>query len=598
MADSNIVLTQLDFNEYKNSLKTFLQSQTEFQDYDFEASNMSVLLDVLAYNTYQNAFYLQMVANEMFLDSARLRDSIVSHAKELNYLPRSFTSAKAQIQLAITPPNTTAKNSLVLPKGSTFVSRVEDRTFTFSTIENIVIANNQNGTFISDAIDIYEGNYLSDTFVIDYDNPLVFKLSNKTIDISSLNVTVIEDNGAVLTNYDRATSLFGHSSASTIYFVQAASGDLYEIVFGDGVIGNKPKNGAVVIVQYRISSGQLPNGAYKFINTGQIDGESNVAITTLSSAIGGEVAEDSNSIKYNAPRAFTTQERAITSEDYENLLKINYPEINAVTAYGGEDAIPPQYGRIFVSIDLKDVDGLPRSKQDEYTRFLRTRSSVAMEPVFISPDYIYLDVVSNIKYNINKTALNPQDIRTLVVDAILNHASDNLNNFAKTFRYSKLVRAIDASNDSIVSNETEVLLTKYLTPQLNVAQTLSIDFKIPLADDLPPFLEEHASSDIHCVESTAFTYSGLQNCFLEDDGNGNIRIVSKSGSTHKTLTMVGKVDYAKGLVTLSQFNISSFNGTSLKVYARSKTKDIIGTQNMILNIIEPDITVNIEQIRE
>lgn len=599
MANSSIVLTQLDFDSFKSSLKRYLQEQDRFKDYDFDGSNLSVLLDILAYNTYNNAFYLNMVGNEMFLDSAKLRDSVISHAKELNYLPRSFKSATADIQLTVTPPDGNAtKKSIVVPKGTTFVSRVDDFTYTFSTPENVVITNFKDGAFVSNNITIYEGNYLSDTYAVNYNNPLVYRISNKRVDITSILVTVIEDNGATTLNYSRATSLFGHDSNSKVFFLQPAINDSYEIVFGDGVVGRKPKNGSVVIVEYRVANGELPNGAFKFVNTARIDGQANVIVQTISAASGGEVAEDLNSIKFNAPRAFTTQERAVTAEDYENLLKANYPEINAVTAYGGEDAVPPQYGRIFISIDLKDVDGLPLIKQNEYKRFLRARSSVAMEPIFISPDYTYLHVVTNIKYNINKTGLNPEDIRTYVIDSILNYAATNLNNFARTLRYSKLVNAIDAAEGSIISNETDVELVKYITPVLNTTQNITVDFKNALEATIPLLAPEHPSEDIHAVSSSSFTYAGIQNCHLEDDGNGVMRVVTPVGTQHKTIIEVGTVDYTLGIVRISNLNISNYSGTSLKIYGRPATKDISSVQNVILNIIEPDVDVTIQQIRE
>lgn len=596
-ANSSIALTQLDFDSIKTSLKTYLTEQDEFQDYDFEGSNLSVLIDILAYNTYQNAFYLNMVGNEMFLDSAKLRDSVISHAKELNYLPRSFTSSKADIQITITPtdPN---KNSIVVPKGTGFISRVDDYSFTFSTTENLVITNKVNGSFVSDAITVYEGNYLSDTYAVNYANPLVFKINNKNVDISSVAVTIIEDNGSVNIEYSRATSLFGYDENSTVFFLQPGVGDLYEVVFGDGVIGRKPKNNAIVIIEYRISNGELPNGAFRFINSGRIDNEANVAITTIKSAADGAVAEDLNSIKFNAPRAFTTQERAITAEDYQNLLKANYPEINAVTAYGGEDATPPQYGRIFVSVDLTDVDGLPKIKEDEYKRFLRSRSSVAMEPIFISPDYTYLNIESVVRYNINLTGLNPEDIRTYVIDTILNFASTNLNSFTKTFRYSKLVQAIDGTDSSIVSNETDINLVKYLTPNLNTPLNLTIDFKNQLTQEIPLLGDEHPIIDVHGITSSAFTYSGIQNCVLEDDGDGIVRIVTPVGANHKKIIDIGTVDYDTGIVRLTNFTVQNYDGTTLKIYGVPRSRDITAIQNVILNIIEPDVNITIEQIRE
>ena len=624
-ANSSIVLTQLDFDSYKDSLKTFLKSQDRFKDYDFDGSNLSVLLDVLSYNTYQNAFYLNMVSNEMFLDSAKLRDSVISHAKELNYLPRSFRSSSAVIQLVITSTDA-AKRSIVIPKGTSFTTRVDDFTYNFSTTENYVITNRtpsgSNFVYESEPIRVYEGSYLSDTYTVNYSNPLVYKISNKRVDLESVLVTVFEDNGTTVQTYKRATSLFGHDENAKVFFLQPGIGDTYEVVFGDGVVGRKPKNNSACIIEYRSCNGELPNGAFRFINTARIDNETNVVIETITASADGAVAEDLSSIKYNAPRAFTTQERAVTSEDYENLLKANFPEINAVVAYGGEDATPPQYGRIFLSIDLDEVDGLPKIKEAEYKRFLRSRSSVAIEPLFVSPDYTYLYVNTNIKYNINLTGLNPEDIRTLVIDSILNHASINLNNFGRTLRYSRFIRDVDSAETSIISNETKIELVKYLTPVLSTTvtsnatttsgslvslatsgvvssgQNVTIDFKNPLQNDIPGKGSEYLTGDIHVVTSSTFTYNGLSNCRLEDDGDGIMRIVNTAGTNNRTILDIGTVDYDTGIIRINNFNITNYTGTSLKIYAKPRTLDITSTQNVILNILENDVDVTIEQIRE
>jgi hypothetical protein len=566
-----------------------------------------------------------MVSNEMFLDSAKLRDSVISHAKELNYLPRSFRSASATVKLIITSADT-SKRSIVIPKGTSFTSRVDDFTYNFSTTENYVITNRTpvgtNLVYESDAIRIFEGNYLSDTYTVNYDRPLIYKISNKRVDLESLLVTVFEDNGTTVQTYKRATSLFGHDGNSKVFFLQPGIGDAYEVVFGDGVVGRKPKNNSACIIEYRTCNGELPNGAFKFINTARIDNEPNVVIETITAATDGAVAEDLTSIKYNAPRAFTTQERAVTSEDYENLLKANFPEINAVVAYGGEDASPPQFGRIFLSIDLQEVDGLPKIKESEYRRFLKSRSSVAIEPIFVSPDYTYVYVNTNIKYNINLTGLNPEDIRTNVIDSILNHASANLNNFGRTLRYSRFVRDIDAAETSIISNETQVELVKYLTPILSTTvtsspnatsgslvslatsgvvssgQNVTIDFKNPLKNDVPGKGTEHLLGDIHVVSSSTFTYNGISNCRLEDDGDGVMRIVAISGTQHRTILNIGTVDYDTGIIQINNFNITNYTGTSLKIYAKPRTLDITSSQNVILNILENDVDVTIEQIRE
>jgi len=594
MANTSISLVSLDFDSFKQNLKTHLKSTPQFKDYDFEASNISVLLDLLAYNTYNNSFYLNMIASEMFLDSAQIRDSVVSHAKELNYLPRSFRSSKTDLEVTINSSDPQKKN-ITIPKGTGFTSRIGANTFLFTTDQNVVVTSG-NSTFKT-TLSVYEGDFITDRYVYSDRIQNRYTISNKNVDLQSLKVIIVEDQGSVIEEYKRATTLLDLDETSKVYFLQAGVNERYDVLFGDGIVGKKPKNDSGIILEYRVSSGELPNGCRIFRIAENIDNESNVVVTALSVSTGGAVNETIDSIKFNAPRSFGTQERAVTAEDYENLLKQYFPEINAVSAFGGEEADPPQYGKVFVSVDLQNIDGLPKIKEEEYKKFLRTRSTVSMEPVFVSPDYTYIRVDSNIKYNINRTGLNPEDMKTIVISSILNFASINLNSFAKIFRYSKLISNIDSAEASIVSNETEVELAKYLTPKLNAAQKLTVDFKTELADDLPPAAADHPAGDKHTISSSFFTFNGVR-CNLEDDGNGKIRVVTSSSNSHRFVAEVGTVDYAKGRIEIKSFNISSYEGNYLKIYARTRTKDIQSSKNVILNILEPDVNITVEQIRE
>lgn len=593
-ANSSITLTSLDFDSHRESLKSYLKEQAALKDYDFDSSNMAVLLDLLSYNTYLNTFYLNMVASEMFLDSAQLRDSVISHAKELNYLPRSFTSAVATIDLSIVSGDP-FKRLLVVPKGTPFVSRVGEQTFTFTTAENIVISS-ANSTFATQGVNIYEGIYLNETYSVNYENDLRFKINNRQVDVSSISVTVIEDNGSVVKNYERASSLFNIDQDSEVFFVQPAIGDTYEVLFGDGVVGRKPKNNSVIVIEYRSSKGELPNGARNFIAGSRIDDESAITVTTVTPAGGGSVAETMDSIKYNAPRYFTTQERAVTAEDYENLLKINYPEINAVAAYGGEELSPPQYGRVYVAVDLKDIDGLPNTKKDEYYKFLKSRSSVGITPIFSEVDYTYIEVNSTIKYNVNKTTLSPEDMRTIVSSSILNYTKTNLNTFNRTLRYSRFVNSIDSSDPSIVSNETRLRLVKYLYPEIGVAQNLTIDFRTPIEILLTNY-DAHPTLDKHSIKTSEFQYNGLR-CYIEDDAEGKMRIVTTRDTGHAVVLYVGTVDYDTGVIKINNFSFDSYEGGAFKVFLAPRNKDIVASKNTLLNIIEPDINLTIEQIRE
>jgi len=543
MANSSIVLTNLDFDTIKSTFKSYLQSQDRFNDYDFDGSNINVLLDVLAYNTYHNAFYLNMVGNEMFLDSAQLRDSVVSHAKELNYVPQSFRSAQANVNINIVSTDTN-KRSVVIPKGTTFTSRLLDKNYTFSVDENIIVSEytliDNTISFTGKNITLFEGYYVNDTYTYTYGTPSKLIISNKNVDISSLSVTVVEDSGASTLVYKRATSMFDLTKDSLVFFVQGAESDSYEIVFGDGVTGRRPKNNSIISIEYRISNGELPNGCNRFVPDSTIQGETNINVTTNSAAAGGNVYETTESIKYNAPRHFTSQERAITTEDYETLLKINFPEINTVTAYGGEDLDPPQFGKVYVSVDLKEVDALPDIKKLEYYRFLKPRSPVSIDPVFVDPEYTYLGVTSKVNYNVNITALTADDIKTIAGSAILLYAENTLNNFNRTFRYSKLIQAIDNSQVSVISNETDITVIKIATPEIGKFLTFDINYNIPLTVEQQSTQRTNQFS----VYTSFIQYKGIK-AFIRDNGNGSLNVLS--AATEALIDTVGTIDYDKGL---------------------------------------------------
>jgi len=582
MAAGNINLLNLDFDTIKESFKAYLKNQDTFKDYDFEGSNMSVLLDLLAYNTYLNSFYTNMVASEMFLDTAQLRDSLISHAKELNYLPRSFKSSEAVINISVNAGNLTI-TSLTMPKGTTFTTKVDNKTFSFATDSNIVLFGS-GGVFSANNVSIYEGEYITESFVVDESTTTQrFVISNGTVDTSTIIVTVIEDNGATSLTYSYASSLFNLNDQSQVFFLQPAENEKYEIIFGDNVTGRKPKNGATIVVEYRDSSGELPNGAYKFTSDGPIDGYSDVTVTTVTKAIGGSVSESLESIRFNAPRHFSTQERAITPSDYETLLKTNYPEIQAVSAYGGEQADPPQYGRVFVSIDIKNVDGIPQSKVVEYTNFLTRRAPVSIEPVFVSPDPLNLYIESLVRYDTALTDLSPNDITTIVISAINSFNSNSLSDFKKTFRFSRLVNAIDTAHPSIVSNETRVKAIRKIQPVINELKNYTINFDQALFvtnDTVEP-----------TVSSSVFFYNSSRTIIV-DDGAGTIKIVGASDPSRTSITDIGTVDYGTGRITLQNFRVSDYLGTAIKIYARINSDDIFSIKNSIITISEEDLAIS------
>ena len=597
MAASND-LTTLDFNSVKENLKTYLKSQTLFQDYDFEASNINVLLDILAYNTNLNAFYLNMISNEMFLDTALQRDSIISHAKELNYLPRSFRSAVAQINISLQDNSTNA--TILIPRGTTFTGTSGNKNFTFSLPENVQAISTGVNTFTALNVDIYEGDYTADSYVSNDLNQPRYIITNKTVDTNSIRVTVIEDNGETTISYNLKDSLFDIDAVDPVYFLQAAENDSYEILFGDGVIGRPPKNNSIVLIEYRKCNGELPNGIGTFTADDTIGSATVTGIRTISKASGGAIPESISSIKFNAPRSFTTQERVVTAADYSTLLKANFSEINDVLAYGGEEFDPPQFGRVIIAVDLKNTDELPATFINKYEEFIRPRTPLAISPVFVKPEYTYVSIETNVRYNINQTALNIDDIRSLVLSEIQSYNADNLNGFDKTLRYSQLVTAIDNAQSAIVSNDTTVTATKFITYDTN-RQNYTLDFAMALVDNFGAKSTIYSENIPSSVKSTSFEFEGVE-CFLEDDGVGNINIVKYDISQfdsrqHVYVATVGSVNYNTGVVIITDFAVSQIYGGYLKISVVPKDKDIAGQKRSILRVLDSDIRIGVTQVR-
>jgi len=602
MTPSSISLTSLDFADYKNSLKTYLQSQTQFKDYNFDASNISVLLDILSYNTYLNAFYMNMIGSEMFLDTAQLRDSVVLRAKELNYTPRSFKSSYGVINLVVSNvPNNPI--ILTIPAGTSFTGKAGSNNYTFSTNQNIVIGANTDGNFYASNVEIYEGTSITDTFVV---NPISntdnqrFILSNPTIDTTSLTVVSVENNGANVIPYFLSTSLLDLTESSTVYFLQGSENSQYEIIFGDNIVGRRPADNSVVVTTYLVTNGQLPNGISVFTPNGTIGGSSNISVTTVSSATGGDIAEDINTIRYNAPRYYATQERAVTTNDYKTLLTVQYPEIEAISVYGGEDVTPPQYGKVFIALKLFNFDIIPTNKITEYNAFLSTRSPLAIDHVFVEPDYTYASITTTVKYNINQTILQPSDISAFVTSAIQSYGMQNLDNFGSSLLYSRLVEAIDAAHPSIISNETDYTVMKKLIPSTTISQNYQINFNMAVDNTFPPEPLIHPAPNKHAVSSTQFLYNGIISN-IEDDGLGNLRIVETNANGYHTSIVssgVGNIDYSTGTINLINFYTSEYFGDSIRFYIIPATKDTSVSQHIIYEIPNDEINVSVQIVRQ
>lgn len=571
--DTSLTVNAADYAELKSSFVAWLKTQPQFADYELDrpGDTMNTLLGLLAFNTYQNLFYHNMAVGETFLDTAQLRDSGVSRAKELNYVPRSFRSAVAIVNISVTSTNL-SRSSIVLPKGTLFTSRIGDRSYSFTTDRSYISTESEvNGgtiTFTFNDVELHEGFYLTETIPYEEDTPFV--IPNEQVDVSSINVVVLEDNGGATIPYSLATNLFGLDEESKVFFVQGSPGSKYEIIFGDGSFGRKPKANSLITIDYRISNGELPNGAREFKAGESIDGETQIAIETITPAHAGTVFESLASIKLNAPRHFASQGNAVTGIDYGSLLKQAFPEIVDVSAYGGEDANPPQFGRVLISVVLNGIDYVPTSKRNQFYDFLRQRS--LMKPVFVEPTFIYAEVTSRVEYDLRRTTLNPDDIRTLVLNAIMNYNTNSLNKFDSVLRSSRLGADIDNAHSSIKSNDTSIRLVRELTNKDWLQGAFTVDFGSPLTS----------------LTSSSFLLNNVS-VSMQDVG-GEIVLVSDANGL--VVRPVGTIDYATGLVTMG--TLSPDDETAItKLFVVPASKDIGSSLNTILKIRESDTLITV-----
>jgi|688.fasta_scaffold00233_48 hypothetical protein len=606
MANSSINLASLDFDTLKQNFKDYLKAQSTFKDYNFDGSNMSVLLDVMAYNSYLNSFYLNMVASEMFLDSAQKIDSVISHAKELNYIPRSSHAAAANVSFTVDTSGFTT-NKLTIPKGTRFSGYNSNGTYTFVTDQSLTFTSS-NSTFSVENIQISEGDYFNDSFVVDYDiEDQRFILSNQNIDINTITVNVVENSGLSNTQFVFAASLFGLKGGSEVYFVQAVEGGRYEILFGDGLFGRKPLNGASVQVNYIVTDGSDGNGVDNFTLTDNI-GPSNggtataSAITVITPSVYGANQENIENIRFNAPRYYATQQRAVSVDDYASLVYAKFGgAVDDVIVYGGQDLEPKLYGRVVVSIKPTASTIASSLLKNSIVNYLQDYIALPNRVIVTDPEYFYIKINSIVQYNSKLTTKYASEVRSIILNDILEFSSAHLEKFGNDFRYSRFVTHIDDADTSITSNDTHVKIVKRINPKLNYATSYSIAFNNPA--ELEGVYGGVAYPDERVFNSSSFSYIDekdniIPNCYMEDDALGSILVYTYVRGVKTTVNPnIGVIDYESGIVSLSNLK-SSYYGNYLLLELKTRNKDIIATKNMVLVIEPEDVTIDvIETIR-
>ena len=615
-ANSALTLSSIDFDTLKQNFKEFLKTQSVLKDYDFDGSNINVLLDVMSYNSFLNAFYLNMVASEMFMDSAQKYDSIISHAKELNYLPRSAKSSSSEINLVL--ETTINSGKLTVPKGTRFVGFNANGSYTFTTNEAKVVSSASNNFLVAN-LQIYEGDYFNDSYVMDYSiEGQKFVLTNKNVDTNSLTLNVLENNGASNTEFKRVDTLFGLSGQSNVYFLQGSENDSYELTFGDDLFGRKPKDGAVLKAQYRIASGKISDGISVFSlsddlgpgNGGQI---SSFTVNTILTSSGGSEKEDIESIRFAAPRYFATQQRAISSDDYSVLVRTKFGgEISDVAVYGGQEVEPKLYGRVIVA--LKPSSGIiaPDYVKNEITNYLTEFIALPNRMLITDPDYTYCRVFSEVQFDPKVTTKTSSEIQTAVLGSVVNYSANNLEKFGNDLRYSKLTSAIDSSDSSITSNDTELRIIKRIAPNFNQLTTYNISLGNVLYYDASIYSSNEQHKQLHETEidlrythatliSSNFTFNASDGrvyelAFLEDDANGNVQVFTNISGNLVPIQTVGTIDYGTGEVILNNLNIANYSNY-ISLYFRSRFKDIYATQNKIIVIDPNDVFISVIEVK-
>lgn len=588
MQNKKINTAALDFDDIKSNLKVFLQNQTEFQDYDFEGSAFSVLLDVLAYNTHYNALYTNLAVNESFLDSASKRSSVVSRAKEIGYIPGSARCATATVDITVSQTVTTP-NALILPRFSLFTTTIDGQTYKFYTMEDnfAVLSNNQ---YVFSNVEIKEGTPF--TFSYTASEGTRYIIPNADVDLGTISVRV-QDNAssALFTSYVNNEELLTLTGNDPVYFVKEIENELYELEFGNDTVGKALEDGNIVNIEYFVTNKELANGARTFVYNGISLLGGIVSVVTLSPATGGVDKEGIDTIRYNAPRAYAAQNRGVTTNDYKNIILSKYDEAESVNVWGGEDNIPPVYGKVFIAIKPKTTDVLSTA-QKEYVinTILKSRNVVSITPEIVDPQYIEIAVNTTIYYNPKVTAKSAAQLETLVKQAVQDYNEQFLDSYDGIFRFSNFSSTIDRVDPAIISNITTITLHRVIDPKYNTLANYSIYLGNPIYNS--------GVQEQSIISNGIFVTGYSQPLYLEDvpvlgQHTGTIVLFyyDAFGTKQYLSNPVGTVNYADGVIILDNLNITGIEESVFELKIKPQSNDVVSIRNQLVRIPESTTVV-------
>jgi hypothetical protein len=597
-----INFSNLDFDQIKSTIKDYLRADSNFTDFDYEGSNLSTLIDILAYNTYLNSFNANMIANEVFIDSATLRENVVSLARNIGYIPRSKAAAKATISFLVdtsgysVPPLTLTLKAGICAVTNSFGTE----SYVFSVPEDITVPVRDSSAFF-DNIVIYEGNFINQTFTVNsslYNQRYI--LNNSNIDTTTLRVRVRNNSTDTVSNtYSLVDNIGNVSPTSQIFLLQEIEDQQYELIFGDGTFGRKLQNGNIINASYIVTSGKAANGISLFTFSGKIVDNNNQTIsfgisniTTISSSSGGNDIEDISSIKNYAPRTYASQNRAVTASDYETIVSKIFPESEAVTVFGGEDLSPPQYGKVYIAIKPRNYNYISDITKRKIISDLKKYSVAGIVPEILDLKYLFVEIDSSVYYNSNLVT-SVDVIKTKIISALTSYARSNeVNQFGSRIKYSKLLKIIDEVDPAITSNITKLKMRRDLRAAINTFA----DYEICFGNPFHLKYDKTGNRTPFNIKSTAFKVKGIPgDVYLSDypnqDGSmGTMFLFSKTSDNDYTIVRnnVGKIDYSKGEIILNVLNILDTEIKSpsniIEIEAIPESNDVIGLQDLFLQI--------------
>jgi len=595
MASNKIAITDLEFDTIKSNLKSYLSAQTTFQDYDFEGSGMDVLMDILAYNTHYMGYYANMIGNEMFMDSSSLRESVVSHAKHLNVIPTSVTSPTAYLNMTFTP--TGSPVSLTIAKNTKFTTSISAISYTFTTTSATTILPAA-GVYSVTNLAIKEGKILNKSYTVDLANTLQrFIIPNANVDTSTISVTVqnsSSDSTVVAWADGNSLDVTTITSSQKVYFLQEVEEGKYELIFGDGAVGKQLSDGNIIFIEYLVTGGVAANQASSFTAVGSVAGltSANYTLTVATAASGGAVSESINSLKNNAPKLYQAQKRATTKDDYKAILLAERNDIDSITIYGGEDASPPVYGKVYIAIKPAGNTSYSNTAKDDIkTSILKKTNVVTVIPEIVDPIFYYLLITTTINYDPVTLLTSENTLKSEIDTSITNYFTTDLQKFDQKFRYSVLTKKIDNTDSAIRNSKTSLKYQMWITPvTLATVSTYTMEFNNPVTKG--------------SISSTSFTASDGNTYSLIDDSAGvikNTKITSgvvDSPAVYFTLpdgsTTQGTIDYTTGKVVLSNFNPYTItDGTTsirMNVTPETNNQDITPLREQILTVDSTDST--------